>query len=466
MGWSSIEIFGTQLIGFFVSTVLARLLLPEEFGLIAMIAVFIGIGNVLINSGLSLSLIRSKNIDEEDFSTVFYFNLFVSILIYLIIFLLAPLISDFFNQSVLCVLIRVYGVTFIIDSFSTIQLTRLTIKLDFKSQMLVALPSLIIGSLFGIAMAYSGFGVWSLVWMAVLKSLILVASIYYKTKWIPLRVFNIKKLKHHYNYGIKLMFSGILDIMFTNIYSIIIGKFFLPAQVGYYSRARSFQMFPVNGISSMVSKITLPIFSKIQDDNVRLRNAYSKIMQMIIFIIAPILFFMSFLAEPLFRFLFTDKWLPAVIYFQILCINGILYPINSYNVQILNVKGRSDLVLKLEVIKKLMFVLIIVISLPYGIKALLYGSVFGSVICFFINTHYSGKFIDYSAWKQFKELIPIVLLSFFSGVLVYLLDFYLIGYGDLFRLVVGSLMGSLIYIASSYLFRIKSLFELLKIKEI
>ncbi len=461
--WSSLHTFGTQIISFVVSIVLARILLPKEFGLIAMITIFIGIGNVLINGGLSYSLIRTENSDEEDFSTVFYFNLIGSIFIYWLIFIVAPLIADFFDQNLLTLIIRVYSLTFVINSFSTVQLTRLTKIMDFRTQTVVSIPAIVLGGIFGVALAYNGYGVWSLVWNNIIQSVFTSIFLWHYSKWKPMWLFNFKKFKYHFNYGVKLMLSGILDVVFVNGYSIIIGKFFLPAQVGYYNRAESFQMFPVNTISSIINKVTFPLFSSMQNDNVRLKYAYKTIMQMIILIMVPILFMMAVLAEPLFRFLFTEKWLPAVPYFQILCFNGLLYPIHAYNLQILNLKGRSDLFLKLEVIKKVLAVFVIVISFNFGIYGLVYGNVLSSVISFFINTYYSGKFIDYSAWEQIKDLFPLILIGVLIGVIIHGLDQFLVNYlfFDISRLILCGGLGMLLFGFFVYLFKM-NLFNQLK----
>jgi O-antigen/teichoic acid export membrane protein len=378
--WSSMQLFGSQAIGFGVSLVLARLLLPSEFGLIAMLGIFIGLGTALINSGLTQSLIRSENLDDEDFSTVFFFNLGGSVVIYSIIYLVAPFIATFYNQEVLTLIIRVYCVVFIINAFSAIQLTRLTKMMDFKTQMKVSVPSLIIGGCVGITMAYNDYGVWSLVWSSITQTVAGTIQLWFWSQWRPLWVFNMKKFKYHFNYGVKLMLSGILDLIFTYAYTIIIGKFFAPAQVGFYNRAQTFQMLPVKSISSIVTKISFPLFSAIQNDDVRLKSIYKRIMQMVVFLVTPTLILMAVMAEPLFRLSFTEKWLPAVPYFQILCFNGILYPIHSYNLQILNVKGRSDLFLKLAVVKKVIVSVVILVTFQYGIYGLLYGSVLTSVI--------------------------------------------------------------------------------------
>lgn len=463
--WTFLQTFGSQLITFGVSVILSRLLLPSEFGLIAMLGVFIALGGSFINSGLSQSLIRTVDVDEEDYSTVFFFNLVVSIVVYALIYISAPSIARFYNQGQLELIVRVYSITFIINAFSTIQITRLSRMLDFKTQMLVSIPSLLFSSIVGVIMAFAGFGVWSLVWSAIVQSLVSTIQFWYYTKWVPLWLFNKEKFKYHFHFGMKLLFSGILDILFTNAYTIIIGRYFAASQVGYYNRANSLQMLPASTLSSIVANVSFPLFASIQNDAVRLKVVYKKIMQMVIFLVAPTLIFMAILAEPLFRFLFTEKWLPAVPYFQILCLNGILYPIHSYNLQILNVKGRSDLFLRLEIIKKIIAVLVIIISFQFGILGLLYGSVIASVLSFFINTHFSGKFLKYSAWEQTKDLLPIIGLSVIIGIILYFFDKILNDgfFNDFSRLFFGVFFGGLLFLTASYLFKISSLTELINI---
>lgn len=463
--WSSIQLLGTQGIGFVISIILARLLLPAEFGLIAMLGIFIGLGTVLINGGLTQSLIRTQDPDEEDFATVFYFNLAGSVLIYLIVFVCAPFIATFYKQELLVIIVRVYAITFIINAFGAIQLTRLNKMMDFKTQLKISIPSTILSGLTGVTLAYMGFGVWSLVWSGIVQALAGTIQLWYWAQWKPLWVFSKEKLDQHFHFGAKLMFSGILDVIFTNAYTIIIGRFFAPAQVGFYNRADTFQMLPVGTISSVVSKVTYPLFSSIQNDDIRLKSVYQRIMKMVVFLVAPTLILMAVLAEPLFRFLFTERWLPAVPYFQILCFNGILYPIHSYNLQILNVKGRSDLFLRLEVVKKVMVVMVVIISFQYGIYGLLYGSVMTSILAFFINTHYSGKFLNYTAWQQTKDLLPIIFVSIVVGGLVLASDTVLKNYYfiDFFRLASGSVLGIILYISAAYLFKLSSLFELITI---
>lgn len=459
--WTALSTFSTQGISFFVSIILARLLLPSEFGLIAMMAVFIGIGGVLINSGISTSLIRTPNADDEDLSTLFLFNLFVSCVMYIIVFLSANAIAQFYNQPLLENLIKVYSLTFIIDAFSTVQSTRLTKNLDFKTDLKVNIPSLIGSSIVGISMAYTGFGVWSLVYAALTKSILASIQLWFYTKWRPKMKFNVAKFKYHWNFGYKLMFSGLLETVFSNIYAILIGKYFVASQVGFFQRADTLKQLPVTIIGSVLNKVTFPLFSKVQDDNIKLKEIYSKLMKIVIFIVAPMLLTMAALGEPLFRFLFTDKWLPAVPYFQILCLNGILYPIHAYNLNILNVKGRSDLFLKLEVLKKTILVVVILISFPFGIYGLIIGSVFVSIAAFFINTHYSGKFINYSGLQQMKDILPLILLSTIIAALVFLVDFfYLTDVQDLIRLLAGSTLSLITLFLVSHFSKLEPYIEL------
>ena len=463
--WTSLQQFSNQGVSFIVSLILARLLMPEEFGLIALISVFISIGKSLMDVGLNQSLIRSSNVNKEDFDTVFIFNLVGSITIYILIFLVAPLISDFYHQPLLTKIVRVYSLVIVINAFDVIQTTQLVKNLKFKTQMKISVPSLIIGGTTGITLAYNGFGVWSLVWSGIVQSATAAIQLWFWSDWRPSLNFSKEKFKEHFHFGYKLTLSSLLDTLFNNVYTILIGKFFAPAMVGFYNRADTLKQLPVTNIGSILNKVTFPLFSKVQHDDVVLKNLYKKLMQLVIYIVAPIILFMSALAEPLFRFLFTEKWLPAVPYFQILCWNGILYPIHSYNLNILKVKGRSDLFLKLEIIKKITISLMIIVSFQFGIYGLLYSSVIFSFVGFFINTYYSGRFINYKSWEQIKDIFPTILLATVCAVLIYFFDrnFQTFFHYDFLRLIIASFFGLIIYISISLAFKIQSLFELINI---
>lgn len=463
MVWTFAQQFGTQSIGFLVSIVLARILLPKEFGLIGMISVFVGIGTSLMNSGLTQSLIRTSDPDQADYSTVFFFNMAGSVIVYWLLFFSSPLIANFFSQPILVEIIRIYCLSFIISAFSQVQMTKLTKEMNFKLQMTIAIPSLIGAGLLGIFLAYKGYGVWSLVWMSLFQAFLSSIQLWYRTGWTPSFVFDKKKFHYHFKFGYKLTLSGLLDTIFTNIYQIIIGRFFIAADVGFYTRANSLKQLPVNNLSGALSKISYPLFASIQNDDARLKKAYKQIMQMVIFVIAPVLVIMGVLAEPLFRFLFTSKWLPAVPYFQILCLTGILYPLHAYNLNILNVKGRSDLFLKLEVIKKALTVVMIVITIRFGILGLIWGQLIGSVLAFVINTHYSGRFIKYNAWQQAKDVLPLIIWAFIAGFIVWGLDLELKNAKDIVRLLIGGSVGVVAYLGIAALLKVESLDEFKKI---
>lgn len=453
--WTFAKQFGNQIISFIVSIVLARILLPEEFGLIGMILVFITIGKALTNAGLTQSLIRDKEVDQEDLSTVFFFNLVASILVYFLIFFAAPFIAEFYDQEALVKIIRVLTLTFIISAFGAIQNTRLTKIMDFKTLTVISIPSTIASGILGVGLAYAGFGVWSLVWMRIAASAIATVQLWIYSKWAPSFIFSIEKFKDHFNFGYKLTLSSLLDTIFSNIYIIIIGKYFAASQVGFYTRAQTMQMLPVQNISKALNKVTYPLFAQIQDDNERLKRIYKQIMQMVIFVIAPVLIFAAVLAVPIFRFLLTEKWLPAVPYFQILCVVGILYPLNSYNLNVLKVKGRSDLFLKLEVIKKSLIAVSIVIAFQFGIYGLLYSQAIMSIIAFYINSYNTNRFINYSSWEQTKDILPIILMALIAGGGVYYLDSFLIseGFIDILRILIGGCAGVIGYAILTYLLK-------------
>jgi teichuronic acid exporter len=465
MFWTMFQQFSTQGISFVVSIVLARLLLPEQFGLIAMLGIFMGLGTILMESGLGQSLIRTTDPDSEDYSTVFYFNLIGSFIVYAIIYFCAPLIAEFYKQPQLEKITRWYCLIFITNALSSIHYIRLTKQMLFKKELTITVPSLILSSIVGITMAYTGYGVWSLVASGLTQSLAVAVQMWCRSDWKPVLSFNKEKFKYHFHYGYKLTLSGMLDNLFTNAYVIIIGKYFAPAQVGFYNRADTIKQLPVSNISIVLNKVTFPLFAEVQDDDARLKDIYRKIMQMVLFFVAPILLIMAALGEPLFRLLFTEKWLPAVPYFQVLCWAGILYPIHAYNLNILKVKGRSDLFLKLEIIKKIMVVVIIATSIAYGIYGLLYGGIITSALAFFINTYYSGKFINYTSWHQIVDVFPTLILATITGSAVYLIDIYLSQQliSDFIRLVIGTAIGIIIFLLLSKLFKLNAINELINI---
>ncbi|WP_037320999.1 lipopolysaccharide biosynthesis protein [Salegentibacter sp. Hel_I_6] len=458
--WTFIQQFGNQLISFVVSIILARLLLPAEFGLIGMIAVFIHIGDALLKSGLSQSLIRNTNNEQDDYATVFYYNLIASIILYFIAYFASPFIADFYEEPLLSPLVQVYCLVFIISAFTAVQQTRMTIEMDFKKQTIISIPSVVIGGITGIVLALKGFGVWSLVWNQLVTAFVRSLQFWIYSDWQPTWEFNKAKFKDHFSFGYKITLSTLIQRIFANLYILVIGKFFTAAQVGFYTRADTMKNLPVTNLTTALSKVTYPLFSKIQNDEEKLKRAYQKVIMMVIFIIAPLMLILGVLAEPIFRFLFTEKWLPAVPYFQILCISGIFYPLHIYNSNVFMVKGRSDLFLKLTTIKQGLLVLGIIAGISFGVKGLLWSQVIVSIVSFYIIGHYTGKMISYSAWKQTLDILPMLGVSIIVAVAMYFLDSFVKETSDVVRIMTGTTISVLLYLGLSYLFKFKSLLDL------
>ena len=457
--WTLVQQFGYQGINFVVQLLLARILLPEAFGVVALLQIFISVGNNLIDSGMASSLIRNKDVDERDYSTVFYLNISVAIILYLMMFVASPFIASFYNMPILTDVIKVYCTSFVINAFSIIQITQLTKEMKFKKQMLIQLPSLIVSGVISLILAYFGWGVWSIVAYNLLRNILASLQYWLASKWRPKLIFDIEKLKYHFNFGYKLTIASLLNSVYDNIYGVVIGKAFSPQILGYYNRAEMFQLFPSKNISTALEKVTYPMFAQIQDDNEKLKKYYRQIFNLVVFFLTPTMVLLSVVSEPLFRFLLTEKWLPMVPYFQILTVVGVLHPFQRYNVNILRVKGRSDLVLKLNIIRKVVLTLSIVIAVRYGIYGILISECVYSIICVFLNTMYSSALINYSLKEQIKDVIGIYVLAVLIGYGIYLFDkniMYLLP--DVFRVLVGMILGYITYFGVAYLLKFEIIY--------
>lgn len=459
--WTFAQQFGNQLIGFVVSLVLARILLPEEFGLIAMIAVFVALGNGLLDSGLSKSLIRDRDADDADYSTVFFFNLFAGFLVYLLVFIAAPFIAEFYEYPILTNIIRIYCLSFLFTAATSVQLAKLTKEMKFRTQTFVALPAAMVGGIVGIILAVQDFGVWSLVYSSLVNALVGSILVWKYSGWYPSLNFDTTKFKKHWDYGYKLGLADLLNRFFNNIFLVVIGKYFSAAQLGIYTRAETMKQLPVSNLDRALNKVSFPVFVEIKDDPARLKKAFRKLLKMVIFVVSPVLLIMAAMAEPLFRFLFTEKWLPSAPYFQVLCLSGLLFPLHSYNLGILNVYGRSDLFLKLEVYKKFLIVLAVLLAIPFGIYGLLWGQVALSLVAFFINAKYTQKYIFYSPLRQLLDIVPILTAAFLSAILVWGIDYnFLEVYPDIIRLLSGGIIGTSFYLLISKIGRFEQLPQL------
>lgn len=460
--WTFSQQFSVQLINFVVQIILARILLPAEFGLIGMLTILIAVGNSLMDSGLTSSLIRTVDADQKDYSTVFFINVIGSVVIYLILFFTAPLIARFYRQDILTAIIRVYTLTFVIRAFVGVQTTRLTKEMNFKTQMIIQVPSVLGGGILGIVLAYRGFGVWSLVYMNLCLYTLSTIQHWLYTGWRPNFILDKERFRHHFKFGYKLTMAGLLNTIYQNAYNVVIGRFFSATQLGFYTRAQTLQMFPLTNISNALNKVTYPMFSSIQEDTVKLKAVYKKLMMQVIFWVAPLMITLIIIAEPLFRLVLTEKWLPAVPYFQILCLSGIMYPLQMYNINVLNVKGRSDLVFKLEIIKRSFVTVGIICAIPFGIYGLLYFQVLSSFFALFVNSFYSGKMINYPMVEQMKDVAPIFLLGALAGGMGWLLNKYL-GYSiqmiDIGRILIVGIFYFLAYLGGSYLMRMTAIHD-------
>lgn len=445
--WSSVERFSNQGMSFLFSVILARMLDPSDFGIIAMITIFFAVAQSFVDSGFSNALVRKTDRREEDFSTCFYFNIGVGIMAYIVLFLIAPLVASFYNQPILSPIIRITGLGVVLNSLCVVQQALFTIKIDFKSQAKVTLSATIISGIVGVVLAYQGYGVWALVWQGVVLSLVRMGLLWLMSKWRPTTGFSKSSFNYLFGYGSKLLASGLLDTIYNNIYPIVIGKFYTPAQLGNYSRALSFAQLPSSNITSILQRVTFPVLSTIQDDIPRLQANYRRLLKLSAFIIFPLMTGLAAVAFPMIRLILTPKWEGCSLYLQIICFALMWYPIHAINLNLLQVKGRSDLFLRLEIIKKIVGVCIMCITIPLGITAMCIGMVASSLISLFINTYYTGKLINIGCLKQMRDLTPIFINSLIMGGIVYFS--IQISDNDILQLSLSIIVGVLSYIGGA-----------------
>lgn len=438
--WSLMEKVGGKGVGVLSTIILARLLTPEDFGLVGMLSVFISVSQGIADGGFNKALIQKEKADNEDYSSVFYINLVVSILMYGVMYLASPWIAEFYNQPLLIEMMRILSFVFIINAFSYVQKSRLQKQMRFRTLMFIHLPSVLVSAGVAIYMAYTGWGVWSLIAQQLVMRFVYAVQIWIYARWRPLLSFNGKKAKGLFSFGSRILLSSIVDTIYLNIYLIVIGKFFPVSTLGYYKNADNLTRIPVNSLSSALKSVTFPSFSTIQNDDKRLKSGYKKTMQQVFFWVCPFMVIAAVLATPLFRFLLTEKWLPAVPYFRILCLFGLIASLNSFNVEIVAVKGHANLYFKLKVIKKIIATVLIVIAIPMGIWALLWSQVLQMFIGYLINSHYSGKYINYPVKEQLKDVFPTLALGLAVGGILMALNLYFNNIPDLAQLlIVGGL---------------------------
>lgn len=459
--WSAVERFSLQGIQFVINIIMARLLLPSDYGMIGMLAVFLLISQTFIDGGFANALIQRKDRTETDFSTVFYFNIFLAVIFYVLIFLSAPLIADFYDMPDLKDVARVIALSLIVSSLSAVHKIKLTINIDFKTQSKISLIAALSSGVIGIWMAYENFGVWALVIQTLINSILQTALYYLFSHWFPLRNFSWNSFRILFSFGSKLLISSLIHTIYYNLYSIVIGKKFSATDLGYYTRAEQFAIFPSSNVNSIISRVTFPILSSIQNDDEKLASAYRKYIRLASFIIFPLMIGLAVLAKPLIILLLTDKWLGIVILLQILCLDWMLDHLSIINLNLLYVKGRSDWALRLEIVKKIIATIILFSSIPLGIVGMCWGRVLYSIIAVYLNSHYTKSLIGLSLGTQIKDILPSLMISILMGVIVYggtvLLS------NAILQLLVGFILGVGCYIAVSLAFKMDSLHELLSL---
>ena len=459
--WSAIERISVQGIQFVLTLVIARLVLPSDYGLIAMVGIFLAIAQTFIDSGFSNALIQKQNRTEIDYATVFYFSVVVGLIVYFLLYLSAPFIASFYNEQMLVPVTRIIGLTLIVTSFSVVQRARLTINLDFKRQAFVSSISVIVSGVLGIYLAYVGYGVWALVYQTLLNSLISTILLGIYAKWMPKWKFSWDSFGTLFSFGSKLLLSGLLHTIYTNLYSLVIGKKFSATDLGYYNRAYTIAYFPSNNISNIIVRAIYPIQCQIQDDDKELIRTFLQYIAMSAFIVFPLMIGLFVLAKSLILFFLTDKWLPAVPILQIMCIAYMWDTIMTINGTILKVKGRTDYYFKAEVIKKIAAITILLLTVPFGIIVMCVGLIIYSFIDIFIISRYVRKLISCTLKMQIKVIFPSLFLSVVMGGIIYVgISFFSV---LLTQLIIGILLGIVTYIGLSVIFRMK---EILIIKSV
>ena len=415
VGWSFIDNLSSSGITFLVGLVLARLLTPSEYGIMAILTIFIAVSNSIVDSGFSNALIRKTDARRVDYNTVFLFNLLVSGLLYVVLFLAAPSISRFFKEPLLVEVMRVIGWVLVINALAIIPRTLFVKEVNFKTQTKVSLIASISSGVIGIGMALAGLGVWSLVGQQLSRQLLNTLFLWIYCTWRPAWEFSMQSFKELFGFGSKILLSGLLNTIFNEIYSLVIGRCYTSAQLGQYTRANQFNQIFSSNLTTVIQRVSYPVLSSIQDESERLREAYRKVIKSTMLISFACMLGLAAVARPLILILIGEKWLPAVGFLQIICFSGMFYPLHAINLNILQVKGRSDLFLRLEIIKKIIAVGPLVLGVLYSIEYMLWGSVCTSLIAYFLNSYYSADLIDYPTKEQIKDILPTFLVSFVTA---------------------------------------------------
>jgi len=409
-----------------------------------MLTIFMAVAQSIIDSGFGSSLIQKQDASHVDECSIFYFNVVVGLIAAGAMCVCAPWIAAFYRTPLLVPLSRVLSLNLIINSFGIIQTTLLTKRVEFKKQFVVSLIATIASGGVGVAMAYCEYGVWSLVGQSVSSNLMRTILLWFVIRWRPAPLFSMESLRSMFPFGSRMLLSGLLETVFSNLYLLVIGKVSSATDLGYYSRAQQTQQFPVVSLSSAVNRVTYPVFAKVQTDKVRLKRGVAKALTTLAMVGFPVMIGLAVVSRPLVSVLLTDKWLPSVPYLQLLCVVGLLYPLHAINLNVLKAQGRSDLHLRLEIIKKALNVIAIGVTWSWGITAMICGQLVVSAAAYYLNSYYTGKLLDYRLWEQLRDVLPTCVLACAMGLGVYAVGLVECG-NDLVLLMIQVAAGVLLY---------------------
>lgn len=459
--WRFAERCGAQLVTFIVSIVLARILTPSDYGTIALVTVFTTILQVFIDSGLSTALIQKKNADDLDFSSVFYFNFVICIILYLIMFVSAPFIADFYKDSSLVSIVRVISLTLIISGVKGVQQSYVSRHMLFKRFFFSTLGGTIFSAVLGIIMAYAGFGVWAIVFQQLSNNAIDTLILWITVKWRPIKKFSWSRLKNLLSFGWKMLASSLLDTVYNNLRNMIIGKLYTSADLAFYNQGDKFPKLIVTNINTSIDSVLLPTMSNEQDNHVRVKDMTRRAIKISTYIMAPLMIGLAFCAKPIVQIVLTDKWLPCVPYLQIFCISYLFWPIHTANLNAIKAMGRSDLFLKLEVIKKFMGMILLLITMNISVMAMAYSLLISGLISQVINSWPNRYLLKYSYIDQIKDILPNIVMALIMGGFVYFISY--LNLPILVSLVVQILSGGIIYLILSILTKNDSFIYLINI---
>lgn len=445
--WRFSERCGAQLVTFIVSIVLARILSPSDYGTIALVTVFTTILQVFIDSGLSTALIQKKDADDLDFSSVFYFNFVICIILYLIMFVSAPFIADFYKDSSLVSIVRVISLTLVISGVKGVQQSYVSRHMLFKRFFFSTLGGTIFSAVLGIIMAYAGFGVWAIVFQQLSNNAIDTLILWITVKWRPIKKFSWSRLKNLLSFGWKMLASSLLDTVYNNLRNMIIGKLYTSADLAFYNQGDKFPKLIVTNINTSIDSVLLPTMSNEQDNHVRVKDMTRRAIKISTYIMAPLMIGLAFCAKPIVQIVLTDKWLPCVPYLQIFCISYLFWPIHTANLNAIKAMGRSDLFLKLEVIKKFIGMILLLITMNISVMAMAYSLLISGLISQVINSWPNRYLLKYSYIDQIKDILPNIVMALIMGVFVYFINY--LDLSVLVSLMVQIILGGIIYLALS-----------------